>query len=94
MTEKEIAVKVRVEGSYPPGYETVNLPAAATLETLLQELKKSGHRFSVYLFAPKTGEPAVGLALVNDVSVNWVNFKKTTLVDGDKVFFILPVSGG
>lgn len=94
MTEKEIKVEVKVEGSYPPGYETVKLPAAASLNALLQELKNSDHRFSEYLFIPKTGKPAIGLALVNDVSVNWVNFEKTTLADGDRVFFILPVSGG
>ncbi len=94
MEKETIAVKVRVEGSYPSGEEMVELPQGATLLTLLDRLGSSKHRFSAYLFDAKTGEPAVRLALVNDRSVLQQGFDQVTLADGDRVFFILPVSGG
>lgn len=94
MKKEPISVKVRVEGVYPPGEEFVELPQDASLHALLNMLGSSKHRFSAYLFDAKTGEPAVRLALVNDRSVLQQNFEQITLSDGDRVFFILPVSGG
>lgn len=94
MEKDTIAVKVRVEGSYPSGEEVVELPQSATLQALLDKLGSSKHRFSAYLFDAKTGEPAVRLALVNDRSFLQQVFDQVNLADGDRVFFILPVSGG
>jgi len=94
MKREIISVKVRVEGSYPSGEVVVELPNDATLKYLLDKLGSSKHRLSEYLFDSKTGKPAVRLALVNDRSVLQQDFERVNLNDGDKVFFILPVSGG
>lgn len=89
-----ITVNVRVEGSYPSGENVVELPNDATLKYLLDKLKSSKHHLSAYLFDAKTGEPAVRLALVNNKSVLHQDFERVNLNGGDRVFFILPVTGG
>ncbi len=94
MKREIISVKVRVEGSYPSGEVVVELLGGATLKNLLDKLGSSRHRLAEYLFDSKTGKPAVRLALVNDKSVLQQDFERVNLNDGDRVFFILPVSGG
>ncbi len=94
MEKETIAVKVRVEGSYPPGEMVVELPQNATLLALLNYLGRSKHPFSAYLFDAKTSESAVSLALVNDRSLLQQDFEKLTLSDADRVIFILLISGG
>ncbi|MFO7951677.1 MAG: MoaD/ThiS family protein [Bacillota bacterium] len=94
MEKETILVKVKVEGIYPPGEDVVELPHGATLKVLLDNLKNMGNRFVPYLFDAKTGEYLVKVALINDESVLQKDFKRVTLLEGDRVFFILLVSGG
>ena len=94
MDREIITVKVRVEGSYPSGEVTLELLNGATLKDLLNKLSSSKHPLAEYLFDSKSGQPAVKLALVNDKSLLSKDFEQANLNHGDRVFFILPVSGG
>lgn len=83
-----------MEGACPPGEAYLTIPAGTTLRGLLSFIKERDHFFASYLFDRSSGRPAVRLALVNGVSFRDESFADCILGDGDRVFFILPLSGG
>jgi molybdopterin converting factor small subunit len=72
--------------------EAVELPAAATLRTLLAEIvSRHGDQMAALLEFKQRGAPAI-LVFVGEEQVAWD--APPSLTDGDEIMLVSPISGG
>ncbi len=83
-----------MEGRYPPGEFPVCLQSKAGLSDLFTALYEKHREASAYVFDSDSQEYLVNAVIINNEFVALDKGQNRKLVDGDQVFFILPIGGG
>lgn len=76
--------------------QVISLPEGSRLSNLLDALEeKYGQPFAQILYRDGNKKPSPGLhLLLNGRDIIFLDGLKTTLKDGDELFFLSPVGGG